>query len=79
MIQLSDMKAQFVLPLFGSLSLLATAACAGEISPASPPGQLPRAMHMPMSGRPHITVGAKEGDITGAIDNTHAPVADLVK
>src|SRR5438876_672626 len=78
MIQLSDMKAQFVLPLFGSLSLLATAACAGEISPASPPGQLPRAMHMPMSGRPRITVGLNDGDITGADNRALQAAVDYV-
>ena len=60
------MKAQFVLPLFASTSLLAAVACAGETSPASLPGQLPRAMHMPMSGGPHITVGLKEGGMRNA-------------
>src|SRR6267143_1853984 len=72
------MKAQFVLPLFASTSLLAAVACAGETSPASLPGQLPRAMHMPMSGRPHITVGLKEGDISGADNRALQASVDYV-
>jgi len=72
------MKAQFVLPLFASTSLLAAVACAGETSPASLPGQLPRAMHMPTSGRPHITVGLKEGDISGADNRALQASVDYV-
>jgi len=35
-------------------------------TPSSPPGQLPTAMHGPMTTRPRVTVGVRDADIIGA-------------
>ena len=58
-------KAFLALPV---LTWVAAAVAASALAPApgADPTQLPRAMHAPMKDRPHLTVGQRTGDLTGA-------------
>ena len=69
--------AAVLLPLFPGPAGL-RAADSGLTEPPSPQRQLPNAMHGPMTARPHITVGLRDADITGADHRALQAAVDYV-
>ena len=63
-----------------SVFLFATATVVSfaEASPESEVQQLPAAMHTPMTDRAHVTVGVKDGDITGGDNRALQAAVDYV-
>ena len=56
----------------------ATVVSFAEASPESEAQQLPGAMHTPMTDRAHVTVGVKDGDITGGDNRALQAAVDYV-